>query len=92
MLLEEMEQSMVFYRHSSTQIMELVVLPFGTGNDFCRTLTKEKNIQKILIQSLQQSSQKVDTIQINNRYYLNSACFVWIVLSQIRLKIYPIFH
>ena len=71
---------------------ELVVLPFGTGNDFCRTLTKEKNIQKILMQSLQQSSQKVDTIQINNRYYLNSACFGWIVLSQIRLKIYPIFH
>lgn len=54
---------------------ELVVLPFGTGNDFCRTLTKEKNIQKILIQSLQQSSQKVDTVKINNRYYLNSACF-----------------
>ena len=33
---------------------ELVILPFGTGNDFCRTLTKEKNIRQLLIQSLKQ--------------------------------------
>lgn len=62
-------QALVYTNH------ELVILPYGTGNDFCRTLTKEKNLKKILKQSLQQTSQKVDTIQINQHYYLNSACF-----------------
>ena len=54
---------------------ELVILPYGTGNDFCRSMTKEKDLRKLLIQSLNQHSQKVDTIQLNEYYYLNAACF-----------------
>ncbi len=54
---------------------ELVVLPLGTGNDFCRTLTKEKDCQKILVKSLNQPTQKIDVIQLNDMYYINSACF-----------------
>lgn len=62
-------QELVYTKH------ELVILPYGTGNDFCRMLTKEKDLKKLLKQSLKQTSQKVDTIQLNNYYYLNSACF-----------------
>jgi len=54
---------------------ELVVIPYGTGNDFCRVLTKEKNPYHLLKQSLKMSSQKVDTILLNDHYYINSACF-----------------
>lgn len=54
---------------------ELVVIPNGTGNDFCRTLTKEKNPAHILKKSLSLKAQKVDTVLINDTYYMNSACF-----------------
>lgn len=54
---------------------ELVLLPFGTGNDFCRTLTSQKQVIQLLKQSLKQDCQKVDTILLNDRYYINSACF-----------------
>ena len=62
-------QALVYTKH------ELVILPYGTGNDFCRMLTKEKDLKKLLKQSLKQTTQKVDTIQMNDYYYLNSACF-----------------
>lgn len=54
---------------------ELVIIPMGTGNDFCRTLTKEKNPIVLLKHSLQCQSQLVDTILLNDVYYINSACF-----------------
>lgn len=54
---------------------EVVVIPLGTGNDFCRTLTKEKNPRTLLKQSLQMATQKVDAIQLNDTYYINAACF-----------------
>lgn len=54
---------------------ELVVIPLGTGNDFCRTLTNEKNPITLLKQSLNCSSQLVDTILLNDTYYINAACF-----------------
>lgn len=54
---------------------ECVVIPLGTGNDFCRMLTKEKNPRKVLEESLHYQTQKIDTIQLNETYYINSACF-----------------
>lgn len=54
---------------------ELVVLPFGTGNDFCRTLTAQKDLIILLKESLKHECHKVDTILLNDRYYINSACF-----------------
>ena len=54
---------------------ELVILPLGTGNDFSYTLTKEKNPARILKQSLHKQAKLVDTILINDQYYINSACF-----------------
>lgn len=54
---------------------ELVILPLGTGNDFSRTLTKEKNPCQILKQSFHKKATLIDTILINERYYINSACF-----------------
>lgn len=54
---------------------ELVLVPLGTGNDFCRTLTKETNPQVLLKKSLQCSPQKIDCIQLNDFYYINAACF-----------------
>lgn len=54
---------------------ELVIIPMGTGNDFCRTLTNEKNPITLLKESLHCSSQLVDTIRLNDVYYINAACF-----------------
>ena len=54
---------------------EVVVLPFGTGNDFCRVLTKEKDVLKLLEQSLHCKASLVDTIQMNDHYFINTACF-----------------
>ena len=52
-----------------------VPIPLGTGNDFCRMLMKEKDPVIFLKESLHYSSQKIDVIQVNDRYCLNSACF-----------------
>lgn len=54
---------------------ELVVIPLGTGNDFHRYLSSEKDCQKILIDSLKLPSVLVDTALLNQRYYINTACF-----------------
>ena len=54
---------------------EIVVLPMGTGNDFCRTLTSMKKPKEILEESLQYGTQKVDAIALNDTYYINAACF-----------------
>ena len=54
---------------------ELVVIPLGTGNDFCRMLTKEKNPKTILMNSLTKKAQKIDVVQLNDIYYINSTCF-----------------
>lgn len=62
-------QAMIYKEH------ELVVIPLGTGNDFSRTLTDEKNPRKVLLYSLNKQAKKTDTILINDRYYINSACF-----------------
>jgi len=54
---------------------ELVIIPYGTGNDFYRCISNEKDQQKILQKSLSMKARKVDTALINDRYYINSACF-----------------
>lgn len=54
---------------------EVVVIPLGTGNDFCRTLTTQKNPQELLKESLKYSAQKIDVIQLNDSYFINAACF-----------------
>ena len=54
---------------------EMVILPLGTGNDFARCLTKEKNLYQILKQSLHKKAKPIDTILMNERYYINAACF-----------------
>lgn len=54
---------------------EFVVVPLGTGNDFCRMLTHEKDPIKLLKKSLLLEAKKVDTVLLNDRYYINSACF-----------------
>ncbi len=54
---------------------EVVLLPLGTGNDFCHFLTKEKDPKTLLKQSLSLEAQKIDTILLNDRYYINTACF-----------------
>lgn len=54
---------------------ELVLIPLGTGNDFCRTLTHERNPKRLLQQSLSYKTQKIDCILLNQTYYINAACF-----------------
>lgn len=54
---------------------ELVVIPYGTGNDFFRYFSKEKDCRKILKQSLNKKARIIDTALVNDRYYLNTVCF-----------------
>lgn len=54
---------------------ELVVVPLGTGNDFCRLLTPVKDPLDIVKQSLNHPVCKIDTIQLNDKYYVNATCF-----------------
>ncbi len=54
---------------------ETVLIPLGTGNDFCRMITKEKDPVKLLKKSLSLEPTVIDTVKINDRYYMNSACF-----------------
>lgn len=54
---------------------EFVPIPLGTGNDFCRMLTKEKDPRKVLKNSLSGKVKLIDTIQLNDMYFINSACF-----------------
>lgn len=56
-------------------VHEAVLIPFGTGNDFCRMISREKDPVKLLKKSLSLQTQKIDTIKVNDRYYMNSACF-----------------
>lgn len=62
-------QSLVHSEH------ELVVIPYGTGNDFSRTITVDKDPLTILKKSLQAISQKIDVIQVNDDYCINATCF-----------------
>lgn len=62
-------QKLVYTNH------EVVILPLGTGNDFCRTLTPIKNPEILLKKSLTLPAKKIDAIQLNDTYYINAACF-----------------
>lgn len=54
---------------------ELVVIPYGTGNDFSRTINSHQDAKKVLIDSLKLQAQKVDIMKVNDMYALNSICF-----------------
>ena len=43
----------------------LFPIPYGTGNDFCRSLRREFN----------DGIHLVDLVKINNKYFINTACF-----------------
>ena len=54
---------------------QLVVIPFGTGNDFARVVYKKRKARDILERSLYKKGHLVDVLQINDRYAMNSICF-----------------
>ncbi|MBO6046378.1 MAG: hypothetical protein J6P61_01365 [Erysipelotrichaceae bacterium] len=54
---------------------QLVVLPYGSGNDFTRIIYKKRNPRKILERSLYKKGKLVDVLKINDRYAMNSICF-----------------
>ena len=54
---------------------EVVVVPLGTGNDFNRCLTQQKDPYQIIKQSLTLNSHPIDTVLVNDQYYINAACF-----------------
>lgn len=62
-------QNLVYTDH------ELVLIPLGTGNDFCRSLTRDKSPTDILKKSLSLSVTPIDTILLNDIYFINAACF-----------------
>lgn len=53
---------------------ELVAIPYGTGNDFVRNLTSKKDSIKILEQSFNLKSHKIDLLKLNQLYCVNQAC------------------
>lgn len=54
---------------------ELAVIPLGTGNDFVRMMHDESSPAKCLRNSLSGTVERIDTIQVNDRYFINTACF-----------------
>lgn len=62
-------------------------IPFGTGNDFYKTVK----------QTIKEEQTKIDIVKINNKYFLNTACFgidadVANNKNVVRLKIIPKKH
>ena len=54
---------------------ELVLLPFGTGNDFSRMLVDQKDAKAHFSNSFKQKAQLIDVMKINDTYGINTACF-----------------
>lgn len=54
---------------------ELAVIPLGTGNDFIRMMHDETDPVKCLKKSLTGTIERIDTVQVNDRYFINTACF-----------------
>jgi len=49
----------------------VVVIPRGTGNDFARSVNSYKSMRKIIRESIDKTSTKVDSIQVGNRTCMN---------------------
>lgn len=43
---------------------DIVVTPYGTGNDFVKSASKYKSMRKIIINSINKESRKVDVLQV----------------------------
>lgn len=54
---------------------ELVVIPYGTGNDFYKMISDQKDPEEVLKASLKGKSKTIDTVLLNDTYYINNACF-----------------
>lgn len=51
---------------------EIVVVPSGTGNDFIKSISKYSGMRKIIIESINRESKKVDVLKVNkDRYCIN---------------------
>lgn len=54
---------------------EIVLLPFGTGNDFARMLQDGKDPKAHFLHSFHQKAVPIDIMKINDTYCINTACF-----------------
>lgn len=54
---------------------ELVLLPFGTGNDFSRMMIDKKDPKAHFLHSFDHQARAIDVMQINDYYGINTACF-----------------
>lgn len=53
----------------------LCVLPLGSGNDFCRLISNEKNVEKILIDSIIGHQTSIDYALCNDYKWINVTSF-----------------
>ena len=67
--LNQVIQSLIYTTH------ELVVIPYGTGNDFSRLINISTDPEEILKSSLNREPIKSDVMKMNERYVMNTACF-----------------
>lgn len=51
----------------------LAIIPTGSGNDFVRSIYGKYTIQELLVDLLDGNNQKIDIIQIGEKYFLNIA-------------------
>lgn len=68
-MLNQVIQGLVGTQH------ELVVIPYGTGNDFFKMISDQKDPEEVLKASLNGKSKAIDTVLLNDTYYINNACF-----------------
>ena len=50
---------------------EIVLIPAGTGNDLVKTVSKYQSLRKIIRESINKKSQKIDIIKVNDKYCIN---------------------
>ncbi|MBE6022204.1 MAG: diacylglycerol kinase family lipid kinase [Cellulosilyticum sp.] len=51
----------------------LAIIPTGSGNDFVRSIYGRYTIEELLLDLLEGNNQKIDIIQVGERYFLNIA-------------------
>lgn len=61
--------------YTMNTVYKVGIIPWGTGNDFIKSLNSEKNIEKILNNVIDDRTRLVDLGKVNEHYFINVCSF-----------------